>query len=173
MSLGKHRMKFRHLLLIPVIGGSLLLAACENPFAPTGTSSKVPEVAPEAKAAIEQYVAKVNAHDATGAGELLADGPGFLWIENGEVVYETRTAAVAALTNYFAGFPESHFEAYDMRISMLTGEAATAVFRYTQTVAANGQASLKFEGTMSLTLAERDGEWKIVVGHRSASKFPH
>lgn len=166
-------MKFRHLLLIPVIGGSLMLAACENPFAPTGSSSKVPEVAPEAKAAIEQYVAKVNAHDATGAGELLADGPGFLWIENGEVVYETRTAAVAALTNYFAGFPESHFEAYDMRISMLTGEAATAVFRYTQTVAANGQASLKFEGTMSLTLAERDGEWKIVVGHRSASKFPH
>lgn len=166
-------MKFRHLMLIPVIGGSLLLAACENPFAPTGSNSDVPEVAPEARAAIEQYVAKVNAHDAPGAGELLADGPGFVWIENGEVVYETKTAAVAALTNYFAGFPESHFEAYDMKISMLTDESAIAIFRYSQTVAANGQASLKFEGTMTLTLAERDGDWKIVVGHRSASKFPH
>jgi hypothetical protein len=166
-------MKFRHLMLIPVIGGSLLLASCENPFAPTGSNSDVPEVAPEAKAAIEQYVAKVNAHDAPGAGELLADGPGFVWIENGEVTYETKTAAVAALTNYFAGFPESHFEAYDMKISMLTDESAVAIFRYTQTVAANGQSSLKFEGTMTLTLAERDGDWKIVVGHRSASKFPH
>ena len=166
-------MKFRHLMLIPVIGGSLLLAACENPFAPTGSTSSVPEVAPEAKAAIEQYVAKVNAHDAPGAGELLADGPGFIWIENGEVVYETKTAAVTALTNYFAGFPESHFEAYDMKISMLTDESAVATFRYSQTVAANGQFSMKFEGTMTLTLAERDGDWKIVVGHRSASKFPH
>jgi len=166
-------MKLRHLMLIPVIGGSLLLAACENPFAPTGSTSSVPEVAPEAKAAIEQYVAKVNAHDAPGAGELLADGPGFIWIENGEVLYETKTAAVTALTNYFAGFPESHFEAYDMKISMLTDESAVATFRYSQTVAANGQASIKFEGTMTLTLAERDGDWKIVVGHRSASKFPH
>lgn len=166
-------MKLRHLMLIPLMGGSLLLAACENPFAPTGSSSKVLEVAPEAKAAIEQYVAKVNAHDATGAGKLLADGPGFIWIENGEVVYETTTAAVAALTNYFSGFPESRFDAYDMRITMLSDSSATAVFRYTQTVAANQQASLKFEGTMSLTLAVRDGEWKIILGHRSASKFPH
>jgi len=166
-------MKFRLDLLIPVMAGALFLTACENPFAPTGSGSTVPEVAPEAKATIEQYVAKVNAHDATGAGELLAEGPGFIWIENGEVSYETKTAAVAALTNYFAGFPESHFEAYDMRISMLSDESALAVFRYTQTVAANGQASLKFEGTMSLTLAKRDSDWRIVAGHRSASKFPH
>jgi hypothetical protein len=160
-------------MLVPLMAGALFLTACENPFAPTGSGSQVPEVAPEAKATIEQYVAKVNAHDAAGAGELLAEGPGFIWIENGEVVYETRTAAVSALTNYFAGFPESHFEAYDMRISMLTDGSALAVFRYTQTVAANGQSSLKFEGTMSLTLAQRDGGWKIIAGHRSASKFPH
>ena len=56
---------------------------------------------------------------------------------------------------------------------MLTDESAVAAFRYTQTVAANGQSSLKFEGTMTLTLAERDGDWKIVTGHRSASRFPH
>jgi uncharacterized protein (TIGR02246 family) len=166
-------MKLRSLLLIPVIGASLMLAGCENPFAPTGSGSAVHEVAPEAKAAIEQYVAKINAHDAPGAGELYADDQGFLWIENGEVVHETKTAAVAALTNYFNGFPESHFEAYDMKISMLTDESAVAAFRYTQTVAANGQSSLKFEGTMTLTLAERDGDWKIVTGHRSASRFPH
>jgi hypothetical protein len=60
-----------------------------------------------------------------------------------------------------------------MKISMLTDESAVATFRYSQTVAANGQFSMKFEGTMTLTLAERDGDWKIVVGHRSASKFPH
>lgn len=166
-------MRLGRLLLIPVIGASLLLAGCENPFAPTGSASDVPEVAPEAKAAVEQYVAKVNAHDAAGAGELYADDPGFIWIENGEVAFETKTAAISALTNYFAGFPESHFEAYDLKIAMLTDESAIATFRYTQAVAANGQSSLKFEGTMTLALAERDGDWKIVVGHRSASKFPH
>ena len=166
-------MKLRHLLLIPVIGGSLFLSGCENPFAPTGSSSSSPEASPEAKAAVEQYVAKINAHDATGAGELYADDQGFLWIENGEVIHETKIAAVAALTNFFTGFPESHFEAYDVKISMLTAESAVAIFKYTQTIAANGNASLKFEGTMTLTVAERDGDWKIVVGHRSASKFPH
>ena len=51
-------MRLRSLLLIPVIGASLMLAGCENPFAPTGGGSTAPEVAPEAKAAIEQKVQK-------------------------------------------------------------------------------------------------------------------
>lgn len=166
-------MKLRQLFFSPVIGGLFFLTACSNPFAPTSSTSSTPEVSPEVKAAVAQYVAKVNAHDAPGAGELYADEQGFHWIENGEVTYETRTAAVAGLVNFFGGFPESHFEAYDVKISMLTDESAVATFKYTQTIAANGQASLKFEGTMTLTMALRDGDWKIVVGHRSASTFPH
>lgn len=151
----------------------MLLTACSNPFATTTSISSTPEVSPEVKAAVDQYVAKVNAHDAPGAGELYADEQGFHWVENGQVLYETRTAAIAGLANFFGGFPESHFEAYDIKISMLTDESAVATFKYTQTIAANGQASLKFEGTMTLSMADRDGDWKIVVGHRSASTFAH
>lgn len=166
-------MKLRQLLLIPVIGALLFLTACENPFAPTTGSSSTPTISPEIKSAIDQYVAKVNAHDAPGAGEFYSDDQGFQWIENGQVVYETKTAAIAALTNFFAGFPESHFEAYDVKVSMLTDDAALATFKFTQTIAANGQASLKMEGTMTLAMTDRDGDWKIVVGHRSATTFPH
>ncbi len=166
-------MTLRHLFLTPVIGGLLLLTACENPFAPTAGVSSAPQVSPEVKSAIEQYVAKINAHDATGAGEFYADEQDFHWIENGRVEYETRTAAITGLTNFFGGFPESHFEAYEVKVSMLSDDAAVATFKFTQTVAANGQASLKFEGTMTLAMADREGDWKIIVGHRSAATFPH
>jgi ketosteroid isomerase-like protein len=165
-------MNLRHLCLIPVVGGLLLLTACSNPFAPTGTSA-TPTVSPEVKAAVDQYVAKVNAHDAPGAGEFYADEQDFHWVENGVVTYETRTAAISGLTNFFGGFPESHFEAYEVKVSMLTDESAVATFKYTQTIAANGQDSIKFEGTMTLSMAVRDGDWKIIVGHRSTGSFPH
>jgi hypothetical protein len=56
---------------------------------------------------------------------------------------------------------------------MLNDDAAVATFKFTQTIAANGQAALKMEGTMTLAMTDRDGDWKIVVGHRSASTFPH
>ena len=166
-------MNSRHLFLTSVIGGFLLLAACSNPFAPTSGESSTPEVSPEVKAAIEQYVAKVNAHDAEGAGDLYSDEQDFQWIVNGRVEYETRTAAITGLTNFFGGFPESHFEAYEVKVSMLSDESAIATFKFTQTVAANGQASLKSEGIMTLALADRGDGWKIVVGHRSAATFPH
>ena len=166
-------MKLRHLFLTPVIGGLLLLTACSNPFLPTSGQSSTPEVSPEVKAAIEQYVAKVNAHDAEGAGNLYSDQQDFQWIVNGRVEYETRTAAITGLANFFGGFPESHFEAYEVKISMLSDESAIATFKFTQTVAANGQASLKLEGIMTLALADRGDGWKIVVGHRSANTFPH
>ena len=73
-------MKLRHLLLMPVIGGFLFLSACSNPFAPSGGGSSAPEAPPEVKAAIDQYVAKINAHDAAGAGEFYEDDAGFHWI---------------------------------------------------------------------------------------------
>jgi ketosteroid isomerase-like protein len=161
---------------VPIVAALMLaIAGCTNPFAPTqtGGSTAAPEEAPEVKAAIEQFVAKYNAHDAEGIGEYLVDDAGFRWIEDGRVAYESRTAAVAGLKNFFAGFGESRLDAYEMNVSMLTDESAVATFRFTQVIAANGQASLKFEGTMSLALSDRDGGWKIVVGHRSSNGMPH
>ncbi|NOT40441.1 MAG: SnoaL-like domain-containing protein [Alphaproteobacteria bacterium] len=159
----------------PLLAAGLLLAVagCTNPFSTTQTSSTAaPEEAPEVKAAIDQFVAKYNAHDADGVSEFYADDTNFRWIEDGRVVYEGRTAAVTGLTNFFAGFGDSRLEAYDVKVSMLTDESAVASFKFSQVVAANGQASLKFEGTMSLALSDRDGGWKIVVGHKSSNGAP-
>jgi len=161
--------------VVPAVAALMLaVAGCTNPFAPTqsGGGAAAPEEAPEVKAAIEQFVAKYNAHDAEGVGEYLAEDTHFRWIEDGRVTYESRTAAVAGLTNFFAGFGDSRLDAYEVNVSMLTDESAVATFRFTQVVAANGQASLKFEGTMSLAMSDRDG-WKIVVGHRSSNGMPH
>ena len=152
----------------------LIVAGCTNPFAPTSSSgSSAPAEAPEVKQAIEQFVTKYNAHDASGVGEYFADDPNFRWIEDGRIVYESRTAAVTGITNFFGGFGESHLDVYDVKISMLTSDAAVALFRFNQVVAANGQASMKFEGTMSLAMSDRDGGWKILVAHKSSSGAPH
>ena len=145
-----------------------MTASCTNPFAPSTTETQQETVAPEVKTTIEQYVAKVNAHDAAGAGEFYAEDQGFHWVDNGRLVYENRAAAIAGMSNYLSGFPESRFDAYDIRVTMLDDSAAVATFKYTQTIAANGQASLKLEGIMTLGLAKRDDTWKIVTGHKSS-----
>jgi uncharacterized protein (TIGR02246 family) len=160
-------MKMRRLALPLIAGLALALSACTNPFAPAGSGSAAPAEAPELKEALAQYVAKYNEQDATGVGEFYADDPNFRWIEDGRAVYESRTAAVTGLTSFFAGFAESRLDAYNIKVSMLTDEAAVVSFDFTQIVAANGNASLKFEGTMSFAMSDRDGGWKIVVGHKS------
>ena len=166
-------MKMRRFAPLLAAGLLLAVAGCTNPFSTTQTTgTAAPEEAPEVKAAIDQFVAKYNAHDAEGVSEFYADDANFRWIEDGRVVYEGRTAAVTGLTNFFAGFGDSRLEAYDVKVSMLTDESAVASFKFSQVVAANGQASLKFEGTMSLALSDRDGGWKIVVGHKSSNGAP-
>ena len=167
-------MSSRRLLLAPVLAGVMLAtASCTNPFAPTPPGAESAAVAPEVKASVEQYVAKVNSHDAVAAGEFLADDPGFHWVEGGRTVYQNRAEAITGLTNFLAGFPEARFEAYDIKVVMLDEDAAVVTAKYSQTVAANGQASLKFEGAMTLAMAKRDDTWKIVAGHKSANAFPH
>ena len=167
-------MQSRRLFLVPALVGLVLMtASCTNPFAPATTETQQETVAPEVKTAIEQYVGKVNAHDAVGAGEFYAEDQGFNWVDNGRVVYENRATAIAGMSNYLAGFPESRFDAYDIRVTMLSEDAAVATFKYTQTIAANGQASLKIEGIMTLGLTKRDDTWKIVMGHKSSDGGLH
>jgi ketosteroid isomerase-like protein len=167
-------MNMRRLLIAPALAGILLVSvSCSNPFAPTTTSEEAAAtVAPEVKTAVEEFLAKYNAHDAEGAAEYIADDAGFQWIEDGRTVYETRAAAIAGLTSFFSGFGGSRLEAYDIKIVMLADEAAVASFRYAQTISAGGQASLKGEGAMTLGLTQRDGSWKILVAHKSAAGFP-
>lgn len=166
----------RRLFVVPV-AAALLVApvGCTNPFATTSssTSSTTIEVSPEVKTTVEQFIAKFNEHDATAAGEFFSDDPSFYWIEDGRVAYETKTAAITGLTNFIAGFGESRLEAYDVKVTMLDDEAAVASFKFTQTIAANGQASLRVDGMMTMALTQKDGSWKIAGAHKSANAAPH
>jgi ketosteroid isomerase-like protein len=168
------QMNMRRLILAPIFVGVLLVTvSCSNPFQPTTTpEEQAATVAPEVKTAVEEFLAKINAHDADGAGEFLADDASFQWIEDGRTVYETRAAAIAGLGSFFSGFNASRLEAYDVKIAMLAEEAAIASFRFSHTISAGGQAALKSEGIMTLALSQRDGSWKIVVANKSASGFP-
>jgi len=167
-------MNMRRLLIAPAVAGALLvLVSCSNPFAPTTTPEEAAAtVAPEVKTAVEEFVGKYNAHDAEGAAEYLIEDPGFQWIEDGRTIYETRAAAIAGLTSFFLGFSGARLEAYDVKVVMQADEAATASFKYTQTISAGGQAALKAEGVMTLAMTQRDGSWKILVAHKGPGGFP-
>ena len=166
-------MKLRRLFIAPAIAGVLLLTvSCSNPFAPTSTTSDSSAASPEVKTAVEEFIAKLNNHSASETGDYLSDDPNFQWVEDGKVVYETRTAAIAGLENFFSGFGESHIDAYNIKIAALSDNAAVATFHYTQTIAANGAASLKVEGAMTVALTDRDGSWKLLAVHKSASGAP-
>jgi len=165
-------MKLRSVFFAPAVAGlMLLLSACTNPFAPSSTTTDAIALAPEVKSAVDQFIAKYNAHDAVGAGELFLEDPSFHWVEDGRMVYDSRQAAITGLGNFLAGFNASHIEAFEVKIAMLTEDSAFASFRFTHTIAANGQAALRYDGVMSLAIANRDG-WKIVAAHKSAASLP-
>jgi hypothetical protein len=169
-------MKMRRLFVVPV-AAALLIApvACTNPFSATSTStsSTAIEVSPEVKTTVDNFIAKFNEHDAAAAGEFFSDDPNFYWIEDGRVVYETKTAVVTGLTNFIAGFGASRLEAYDVKVTMLDDDAAVASFKFTQTIAANDQSSIRVDGMMTMALTQKDGSWKIAGAHKSANGGPH
>lgn len=147
-----------------------LLAAC-NPF-PSSPSSPAANVdAGEVRAAVDTYVAKINARDAAGAGETF-DKTTFRWVVSGRVAYESRDAAIQAMTNFLAGFPDSKFQANDIKIDAIGDAEAVATIAFNQTVAANGQAALAYDGVLTLTLVKRDEGWRIVQGHTSTGQIP-
>lgn len=154
---------------------SLLFVAACNPFpsstttAPSGSESVDLS---EVRTAVEGYAAKINARDAAGASALYANDPAFHWIESGRIAYATRDAAVKGLSDFLAGFPESRLEFHNIRVDAIADSTAVATADYRQTIAANGQTALAFEGVMTLTMVKREGEWKIVIGHSSTGQLP-
>jgi uncharacterized protein (TIGR02246 family) len=164
----------KHSLKAVAFASVLVLAAC-NPFpAATTTSGGDGETVDlsEVRTAVEGYAAKVNARDAAGASAVYANDPAFHWVESGRIGYATREAAVKGLTDFIAGFPESRLEFHNIRVDAVADSTAVATVDYRQTIAANGQTALAFEGVMTLTMVKRDGEWKIMIGHSSTGQLP-
>jgi uncharacterized protein (TIGR02246 family) len=151
----------------------VLLAAC-NPFPSSSTSTPAATVdTAEVRTAVDTYIAKVSARDGAGAGEVFANDPAFRWIASGRVVYDSRATAIQGLTNFLTGFPESVFKVHDIKIDAIGDAEAVAVLTFTQTVGANGQTAITFEGILTLTLVKREEGWRIIQGHASTGQLPH
>ena len=156
-----------------VIAASLLVLAACNPFPSSTSSSSGGNVdTGEVRSAVENYAARFNAHDAPGAAAIYADDPAFHWVESGRLGYATRDAAVKGLSDFLSGFPESRLEFHNIRVDAVADSTAVATVDFRQTVAANGQTALAFEGVMTLTMVKRDGAWKVIVGHSSTGQLP-
>ncbi len=154
------------------VSSLLALAAC-NPFPSTSTTTTGATVdTGEVRSAVEGYAAKFNAHDAAGAAAIYVEDPAFHWVESGRLSYATRDAAVKGLSDFLTGFPESRLEFHNIRVDAVGDGVAVATVDFRQTVAANGQTALAFEGIMTLTMVKRDGVWKVVVGHSSTGQLP-
>ena len=103
-----------------------------TPSRPRRPGAENATVAPEVKAVGRTIRSpKSTRTTPTGAGEFYADDPGFHWVEDGRTVYEKRAAAITGLTNFLAGFSESRFEVYDIKVVMLDDESAIATFKFT------------------------------------------
>jgi len=153
------------------ISSLLALAAC-NPFPSAPPSAGGNVDTSEVRSAVEAYAAKFNAHDAAGAAALYADDAAFHWVESGRLSYATREAAVKGLGDFLVGFPESRLEFHNIRVDAVGDGTAVATVDFRQTVAANGQTALAFEGIMTMTMVKRDGNWKVIVGHSSTGQLP-
>jgi uncharacterized protein (TIGR02246 family) len=164
----------RQSLKAVVIASLLVVAAC-NPFpsssTPSSSGSEAVDLS-EVRTAVEGYAAKFNARDAAGAAAIYANDPAFHWVESGRTAYATRDAAVKGLSDFLTGFPESHLEFHNIRVDAVADSTAVVTVDYRQTIAANGQTALAFEGVMTLTMVKREGEWKIIVGHSSTGQLP-
>ena len=166
-------MPMTHSIVKAVAVVSLMALAACNPFPTTSTTPAGASIdTGEVRSAVEGYAAKFNAHDASGAAAIYSDDPAFHWVESGRLSYATRDAAVKGLSDFLAGFPESRLEFHNIRVDAVGDGVAVATVDFRQTVAANGQTALAYEGTMTMTMVKRDGAWKVIVGHSSTGQLP-
>lgn len=141
----------------------ILFTACT---ASDPDSSSSVDTADEVAAFLEEYLAAVDARDATVIGRSYVADDRFVWIEDGEVRYRSAEEILASLSAFPAG-SAIRTELSDLVVVPLGVTGAHAWATFTTTVG-TGPGSFAFGGAISFVLERGDGSWRLAGGHTSS-----
>lgn len=143
----------RSALRIPCLAAAALL------FVPAPALAADP-VEAEVRATFDRFVAAQNAHDAPAVKELLWDGPGFLWITRGSVIWGREPAMRRFEANY-AGTWTLEPDRAQLRVTVLDATTAQLFVPVVVTAGAPGQAPQPVPIHMNQVLVRTPSGWRI------------
>ena len=126
--------------------------------------------ADEARAAVEAYVAAVNALDLDSAASFYSDTPHFQWIEDGAVRYRSARESHESLAALVEMASSTELTVSDLKVTALSPDIAVATCHFVQTIAVDGGPGFAFAGALSIVLRRENGRWLFVSGHTSSAR---
>jgi ketosteroid isomerase-like protein len=114
----------------------------------------------EIRQTFEKFVAAQNAHDARAVRDLLWDGPGFLWITRGNVIWGRDEAIKRFETNY-GGTWKLDADISLLRVTLLDAATAQILIPLVVTSGPAGQAPQSVSIHMNQTLVRSPSGWKV------------
>jgi hypothetical protein len=109
---------------------------------------------------LESFVAAQNAHDSRAVKEFLWDGPGFLWITRGNVIWG-RDAAIQRFEANYSGTWKLEPDLERLRITPLDANAAQLFVPLLVTSGPAGQPSQTVPFHMNQVLVRTPAGWRI------------
>lgn len=144
-------------------GALLLVLGCASPGRAPGGEAEA-----EVRAWLGGYSAAVAEGDWERVGDLYADDPDFLVLEDGRVRYRSANEVRRALTSMAASFEVSTaFAGTD--VIVLAPDRAHVATIVRQRFVGEGRA-LEFEAALSLLLIRTEAGWKILRAHTSSRR---
>lgn len=123
----------------------------------------------DARDVFSAYVAAFNAQRWNRVVELYSDRPGFQWIENGKVVYTSKTDVANAYAWLRDHVRRASYIPSDTNVTGLSGDTAQISTRFVTRVETTDGREFAYSGDMRMELRREGGAWKIAGGEtRSA-----
>ncbi len=134
------------------------------------TSAALSGAAEQARAAVDAYVAAVNALDPDSAGSFYSDSPDFHWIEDGAVRYQSAQASRESLAALVAIASSTELTVSDLSVTALSPDIAVATSHFVQAIRVEGGQGFAFAGALTIVLRRENGRWLFASGHTSSAR---
>lgn len=158
-------MRGQRICLKVVVCVVFAIAGCENREA-AHAEPDVQRVEAEVRDMLSRWAAAFGSRDAEGVRDLLADGDGFVWLEDGEAKYRGEESIVTALASFPSGMAFSH-ELKEVRVTPLSNDAAWAEVATKTEIRQGGTMVAGFDGVVLIVAKKQAGAWTVAAGHTS------
>ncbi len=114
----------------------------------------------EVRTAFAQFVAAQNAHDLPAVAKLLRDGPDFVWVTKGTVIWG-RDKALERFSALYAGTWELRADAADAHVVLLDPSVAQLVAPVHFRIGPPGQPASELDFVMTQAWVREGGAWRV------------
>lgn len=136
-------------------------------LAPAFTESDRAAVADSVRAFAAAYLADVNGGGFDRVLTHFADEPGFLFLENGRIAYDSHAAVAQAFDGMSGVVAEIRMTVDDSRVVVLAPGTAIVSALYNQVFVDTEGNEFEIDGAFTLVAVHRSDGWKWLTGHTS------